>query len=60
MTTFPLVSAPRYRQRSIIIAATIMIQGVIQMNAKDLEEALEMGMDWSLREGCAAGRGICT
>ena len=21
------------------------------MNAKDLEEALEMGMDWSLREG---------
>jgi hypothetical protein len=23
------------------------------MNAKDLEEALEMGMDWSLREGYA-------
>ena len=22
------------------------------MKAKDLEEALEMGMDWSLREGC--------
>ena len=21
------------------------------MNAKDLDEALEMGMDWSLREG---------
>lgn len=21
------------------------------MNARDLEEALEMGMDWSLREG---------
>ncbi|CAF4516269.1 unnamed protein product, partial [Rotaria socialis] len=26
-------------------------KGVIPMNAKDLEEALEMGMDWSLREG---------
>ncbi len=25
--------------------------GIIPMNAKDLEEALEMGMDWSLREG---------
>ena len=29
-------------------------KGVIPMNAKDLEEALEMGMDWSLREGCVA------
>ncbi|XP_055328531.1 RNA-splicing ligase RtcB homolog [Paramacrobiotus metropolitanus] len=28
-------------------------KGVIPMNAKDLEEALEMGMDWSLREGYA-------
>ncbi len=27
-------------------------KGVIPMTAKDLEEALEMGMDWSLREGC--------
>lgn len=26
-------------------------KGVIPMNSKDLEEALEMGMDWSLREG---------
>jgi len=26
-------------------------KGVIPMNAQDLEEALEMGMDWSLREG---------
>lgn len=26
-------------------------KGVIPMGAKDLEEALEMGMDWSLREG---------
>lgn len=26
-------------------------KGIIPMNAKDLEEALEMGMDWSLREG---------
>lgn len=26
-------------------------KGVIPMNAHDLEEALEMGMDWSLREG---------
>ncbi|CAF1316811.1 unnamed protein product [Rotaria magnacalcarata] len=26
-------------------------KGVIPMNAKDLEEALEMGMDWSIREG---------
>ena len=25
--------------------------GIIPMNARDLEEALEMGMDWSLREG---------
>jgi tRNA-splicing ligase RtcB (3'-phosphate/5'-hydroxy nucleic acid ligase) len=25
-------------------------KGVIPMNANDLEEALEMGMDWSLRE----------
>jgi len=24
---------------------------MIPMNAKDLDEALEMGMDWSLREG---------
>lgn len=28
-------------------------KGVIPMTAKDLEEALEMGMDWSLREGYA-------
>ncbi|XP_064605553.1 RNA-splicing ligase RtcB homolog [Liolophura sinensis] len=28
-------------------------RGVIPMGAKDLEEALEMGMDWSLREGYA-------
>ncbi|OQR76162.1 tRNA-splicing ligase RtcB-like [Tropilaelaps mercedesae] len=28
-------------------------RGIIPMNAKDLEEALEMGMDWSLREGYA-------
>ncbi|XP_064399423.1 RNA-splicing ligase RtcB homolog [Halichondria panicea] len=28
-------------------------KGVIPMNAKDLEDALEMGMDWSLREGYA-------
>lgn len=27
-------------------------KGIIPMNANDLEEALEMGMDWSLREGC--------
>ena len=26
-------------------------KGIIPMNAKDLEEAPEMGMDWSLREG---------
>lgn len=26
-------------------------KGIIPMNSKDLEEALEMGMDWSLREG---------
>lgn len=26
-------------------------KGVIPMNANDLEEALEMGVDWSLREG---------
>lgn len=26
-------------------------QGIIPTNAKDLEDALEMGMDWSLREG---------
>lgn len=25
-------------------------QGIIPTTAKDLEEALEMGMDWSLRE----------
>ena len=28
-------------------------KGIIPMNAKDLEEALEMGIDWSLREGYA-------
>jgi len=28
-------------------------KGVIPMNAKDLEEALEMGVDWSIREGYA-------
>lgn len=26
-------------------------KGIIPMNSVDLEEALEMGMDWSLREG---------
>ena len=26
-------------------------KGMIPMTARDLEEALEMGMDWSLREG---------
>ena len=26
-------------------------KGIIPMNAQDLEEALEMGMDWSLRQG---------
>ena len=31
------------------------------MNAKDLEEALEMGMDWSLREGYVwAEDKVCT
>ena len=25
-------------------------KGIIPMGAKDLEEALEMGMDWSLRQ----------
>ncbi|CAB4022207.1 tRNA-splicing ligase homolog, partial [Paramuricea clavata] len=28
-------------------------KGIIPMTAKDLEEALEMGIDWSLREGYA-------
>jgi len=28
-------------------------QGVIPMTAKDLEEALELGLDWSVREGYA-------
>lgn len=28
-------------------------KGIIPMGAKDLEEALEMGVDWSLREGYA-------
>eukprot|EP00055_Hartaetosiga_balthica_P000970 m.137932 g.137932 ORF g.137932 m.137932 type:complete len:519 (+) comp12679_c0_seq1:32-1588(+) len=28
-------------------------KGVVPMTAKDLDEALEMGMDWSLREGYA-------
>ncbi|KAF7490787.1 tRNA-splicing ligase RtcB -like protein 1 [Sarcoptes scabiei] len=28
-------------------------KGIIPMNAKDMEEALEMGVDWSLREGYA-------
>lgn len=35
-------------------------QGIIPTTAKDLEEALEMGMDWSLREvgaRCGVGRG---
>ena len=27
------------------------IKGIIPMGARDLDEALEMGMDWSLREG---------
>ena len=26
-------------------------KGVIPINVQDLEDALEMGMDWSLREG---------
>ena len=26
-------------------------KGIIPMTARDMEEALEMGMDWSLREG---------
>lgn len=26
-------------------------KGIIPMNARNLDEALEMGMDWSLREG---------
>ena len=26
-------------------------KGIIPMTSRDLEEALEMGMDWSLREG---------
>lgn len=29
----------------------LIFSGIIPMTAKDLEEALEMGMDWSLREG---------
>lgn len=29
-------------------------QGIIPTTAKDLEDALEMGMDWSLREVCPA------
>lgn len=28
-------------------------QGIIATSAKDLEAALEMGMDWSLREVCS-------
>ena len=28
-----------------------IIKGIIPMGARDLDEALEMGMDWSLREG---------
>ena len=31
-------------------------RGVIPMTPKDLDEALEMGMDWSLREGYAWAR----
>ena len=27
------------------------VKGIIPMGARDLDEALEMGMDWSLREG---------
>lgn len=27
------------------------LKGVILMNVKDLEEVLEMGVDWFLREG---------
>lgn len=30
-------------------------QGIIPTSARDLEEALEMGMDWSLREVGAGG-----
>lgn len=26
-------------------------KGIIPMNARDFEECLEMGMDWTLREG---------
>ena len=36
-------------------------QGIIPTTARDLEEALEMGMDWSLREvgGRRLGPGAC-
>lgn len=29
-------------------------QGIIATTAKDLDAALEMGMDWSLREVCSS------
>ena len=34
-----------------LILVSLLSQGIIPMNARDLDEALEMGMDWSLREG---------
>ena len=33
-------------------------QGVIPITNKDLEEALEMGLDWSLREGMQSTRSL--
>ena len=33
------------------LTVKLNFQGIIPMNARDLDEALEMGMDWSLREG---------
>ena len=33
-------------------------QGVIPTGSSDLQEALEYGMDWSVREGCAHTHGI--
>lgn len=37
--------------KNICFIVCFSVTGIIPMNAKDLEEALEMGMDWSLREG---------
>lgn len=33
-------------------------KGIIPMTARDMEEALEMGMDWSLREGTISINGF--